>query len=379
MFYYFTLLEDSISWLRLFEYITVRTIGAAAFSFILMLLISPILIKLLKKLKYTENQTDNRLNDKEKKSKIRTPTMGGIIIIIATSLSTIFWANINNIYVLLTLGTLIIMGGIGFIDDYKKIKNKNGLSVKNKFLLQLVWSSIFFIVLWNNPTAQERLTEFMVPFNKYPIFQLGIMGAFIFLGLVMIGSSNAVNLTDGLDGLAIGCTNSVIGCYLILTYVAGHYSFASYLQVPFIQGSGELTVFCGSLLGAGLGFLWFNRNPAEIFMGDTGSLALGGAIASIAVIIKQELLLIIVGGVFVFEAISVILQTGYFKYSRYKYGEGRRLFLCAPIHHHFEQIEKGKAIEKNRDPRSVENIIVIKFWISGIIMALIGIATLKIR
>ena len=305
--------------------------------------------------------------------------MGGIIIIIATSLSTIFWANINNIYVLLTLGTLIIMGGIGFIDDYKKIKNKNGLSVKNKFLLQLVWSSIFFIVLWNNPTAQERLTEFMVPFNKYPIFQLGIIGAFIFLGLVMIGSSNAVNLTDGLDGLAIGCTNSVIGCYLILTYVAGHYSFASYLQVPFIQGSGELTVFCGSLLGAGLGFLWFNRNPAEIFMGDTGSLALGGAIASIAVIIKQELLLIIVGGIFVFEAISVILQTGYFKYSRYKYGEGRRLFLCAPIHHHFEQIEKGKAIEKNRDPRSVENIIVIKFWISGIIMALIGIATLKIR
>ncbi|MFL2859607.1 MAG: phospho-N-acetylmuramoyl-pentapeptide-transferase [Pontiellaceae bacterium] len=379
MFYYFTLLEDSISWLRLFEYITVRTIGAAAFSFILMLLISPILIKLLEKLKYTENQTDNRLNDKEKKSKIRTPTMGGIIIIIATSLSTIFWANINNIYVLLTLGTLIIMGGIGFIDDYKKIKNKNGLSVKNKFLLQLVWSSIFFIVLWNNPTAQERLTEFMVPFNKYPIFQLGIMGAFIFLGLVMIGSSNAVNLTDGLDGLAIGCTNSVIGCYLILTYVAGHYSFASYLQVPFIQGSGELTVFCGSLLGAGLGFLWFNRNPAEIFMGDTGSLALGGAIASIALIIKQELLLIIVGGVFVFEAISVIIQTGYFKYSRYKYGEGRRLFLCAPIHHHFEQIEKGKAIEKNRDPRSVENIIVIKFWISGIIMALIGIATLKIR
>ena len=379
MFYYFTLLEDSISWLRLFEYITVRTIGAAAFSFILMLLISPILIKLLEKLKYTENQTDNRLNDKEKKSKIRTPTMGGIIIIIATSLSTIFWANINNIYVLLTLGTLIIMGGIGFIDDYKKIKNKNGLSVKNKFLLQLVWSSIFFIVLWNNPTAQERLTEFMVPFNKYPIFQLGIIGAFIFLGLVMIGSSNAVNLTDGLDGLAIGCTNSVIGCYLILTYVAGHYSFATYLQVPFIQGSGELTVFCGSLLGAGLGFLWFNRNPAEIFMGDTGSLALGGAIASIAVIIKQELLLIIVGGVFVFEAISVIIQTGYFKYSRYKYGEGRRLFLCAPIHHHFEQIEKGKAIEKNRDPRSVENIIVIKFWISGIIMALIGIATLKIR
>ena len=379
MFYFFSILEDSISWFRLFEYITVRTLGASTFSFIVMLIISPYIIKILQNLRYTETEADVRLNQDEKISKISTPTMGGIIIIITTSISTLLWANINSTYVLLTLGTLIIMGIIGFIDDYQKIKKCNGLSIKNKFLLQLIWSIIFFFILWNNPETQDRLRDLMVPFSKYPLLDLGLLGSLIFLILIIVGASNAVNLTDGLDGLAIGCTNSVIGCYLILAYVAGHYSFASYLQVPFVQGSGELVVFCGALLGSGLGFLWFNRNPAEIFMGDTGSLALGGAIASIAILIKQELLLIIVGGVFVFEALSVILQTGYFKYSRYRYGEGKRLFKCAPIHHHFEQIEKIKAIKNKKDPRYIENVIVIKFWITGIIMALIGIATLKIR
>ena len=206
-----------------------------------------------------------------------------------------------------------------------------------------------------------------------------MIGAFIFMFMVLVGASNAVNLTDGLDGLAIGCTNSVVGAYILLTYIAGHFNFAQYLQVPFVAGSGELCVFCGGLLGAGFGFLWFNCHPAKVFMGDTGSLSLGGAIAMVAILIKQELLLIIVGGVFVMEAISVILQTSYFKFTRKKYGEGRRIFRCAPLHHHFEFLEKARAIEQQRLPQLVETVIVTRFWILSIIFALIGIATLKIR
>jgi phospho-N-acetylmuramoyl-pentapeptide-transferase len=202
---------------------------------------------------------------------------------------------------------------------------------------------------------------------------------FVFMVLVLVGASNAVNLTDGLDGLAIGCTNSVVSAYLVLTYVAGHALFADYLQVPSVQGSDELTVFCGALLGAGLGFLWYNCHPAKIFMGDTGSLALGGAIAMLAILIKQELLLIIVGGVFVIEAASVVIQSSYFKYTRKRYGQGRRVFKCAPLHHHFEFVEKERAMDENRAPELVETVIVTRFWILSIIFALIGVATLKIR
>ena len=305
--------------------------------------------------------------------------MGGLIIIISTFVSTLLWANPFNLYVILTIGTLLAMGAIGFIDDYWKIKRKNGLSVKGKFIFQVIWTIIIFLVLWNDIESQQRLRDFMVPFNKYPLFDLGLIGSFIFVLVVLIGASNAVNLTDGLDGLAIGCTNSVIAAYLLLTYVAGHYNFSQYLQVPFVPGSGELTVFCGSLLGAGLGFLWYNCHPAKIFMGDTGSLALGGSLAMLAILIKQELLLIIVGAVFVIEAISVIIQTLYFKYSRKKFGEGRRVFKCAPLHHHFEHLEKERAIEAKRIPELVETVIVTRFWILGIIFALIGVATLKIR
>jgi phospho-N-acetylmuramoyl-pentapeptide-transferase len=208
---------------------------------------------------------------------------------------------------------------------------------------------------------------------------MGLIGAFCFMVLVLVGASNAVNLTDGLDGLAIGCSNSVATAYLLMTYVAGHYKFAEYLQVPFVKGSGELTVFCGALLGAGLGFLWYNCHPAKIFMGDTGSLALGGAIAMLAILIKQELLLIIVGGVFVIEAASVLLQSSYFKYTRRRYGQGRRIFKCAPLHHHFEFVEKERAMDENRPPELVETVIVTRFWILSIIFALIGVATLKIR
>ena len=303
----------------------------------------------------------------------------GLLIILAASLSALLWAIPTNKYVLITLGTFILMGAIGFADDYLKIKRRNGLSVHTKFLTQLLWTGIIFAVLWSIPETQQRVRDLMVPFVKVPIFDMGLIGAFCFMVLVLVGASNAVNLTDGLDGLVIGCSNSVATAYLVLTYVAGHYTFAEYLQVPFVKGSEEMTVFCGALLGAGLGFLWYNCHPAKIFMGDTGSLALGGAIAMQAILIKQELLLIIVGGVFVIEAASVLLQSSYFKYTRKRYGQGRRVFKCAPLHHHFEFVEKERAMDENRPPELVETFIVTRFWILSIIFALIGIATLKVR
>jgi phospho-N-acetylmuramoyl-pentapeptide-transferase len=215
----------------------------------------------------------------------------------------------------------------------------------------------------------------MMPFLKAPVLaDMGVLFTLAFLALVIVGSTNAVNLTDGLDGLAIGCTNSVAVAYLVMAYVAGHVQFAQYLQVPHIAGSGELAVFCACLLGAGLGFLWFNCHPARIFMGDTGSLALGGAIAMVAVLVKQELALIIAGGVFVMEAVSVLLQVAYFKMTG-----GRRIFKCSPIHHHFELVEKEQAEREGRDPEVVETLITIRFWILSIIFTLLGVATLKIR
>jgi phospho-N-acetylmuramoyl-pentapeptide-transferase len=379
MLYYLTLLEGLFSPLRLFQYITVRTLGAAATAFIISLLVAPGLIKRLRIINFGEQEEDERVAGLDRRNKVGTPTMGGLLIILAAAISTLLWAIPTNMYIILTLGTFCLMGVLGFVDDYGKIKRRNGLSVKTKFAAQLVWALVVFCVLWSIPDMQERLRDLMVPFVKHPLVDLGLIGSFIFLFLVLVGASNAVNLTDGLDGLAIGCSNSVAVAYLLLTYVAGHYNFAEYLQVPFVRGSGELTVFCGALLGAGLGFLWYNCHPAKIFMGDTGSLALGGAIAMLAILIKQELLLIIVGGVFVIEAGSVVIQSTYFKYTRKRYGKGRRVFKCAPLHHHFEFLEKERAMEQNRPPELVETVIVTRFWILSIIFALIGVATLKIR
>ncbi len=379
MLYYLTELADLFSPLRLFQYITFRTLGAAATAFSVSLLLAPGLIRRLRVINFGEQAEDERVGELDKSGKVGTPTMGGVMIILAATGSTLLWAIPTNLYVLLTLGTFVLMGVIGFADDFLKIKRRNGLSVKTKFAAQLVWSAAVFAVLWSIPEMQERVRDLMIPFFKHPVVDLGLIGAFIFMVLVLVGASNAVNLTDGLDGLAIGCSNSVAVAYLFLTYVAGHFNFAEYLQVPFVKGCGELTVFSGALLGAGLGFLWYNCHPAKIFMGDTGSLALGGAIAMQAILIKQELLLIIVGGVFVIEAGSVVLQSGWFKYTRRRYGDGRRIFKCAPLHHHFEFLEKERAMDENRPPELVETVIVTRFWILSIIFALIGIATLKIR
>ncbi len=379
MLFYLSLLESGLSELRLFQYITFRTLGAAATAFALSLLLAPGLIRRLKIVNFGDLVEDERVGALDKSKKVGTPTMGGVLIILSTVGASLLWAIPTNTYILITLGTFVLMGLIGFADDLLKIKRRNGLSVKMKFAAQLIWTAIVFGVLWAVPETRARVTDFMVPFFKNPLFQMALIPAFIFMFFVLVGASNAVNLTDGLDGLAIGCSNSVAVAYLFLTYVAGHFNFAEYLQVPFVKGSGELTVFCGALLGSGLGFLWYNCHPAKIFMGDTGSLALGGAIAMLAILIKQELLLVIVGGVFVVEAASVMIQSIWFKYTRRRYGQGQRVFKCAPLHHHFEFVEKERAMDENRQPELVETVIVTRFWILSIIFALIGVATLKIR
>jgi phospho-N-acetylmuramoyl-pentapeptide-transferase len=280
---------------------------------------------------------------------------------------------------------MLFMGGIGFWDDFLKLKAKNeerdgGLSARAKFALQIIWAVGLVLFLWFDPEMRPLADRLMLPFMKNPLISsMTLAGSLIFMSIVIVGASNAVNLTDGLDGLAIGCANSVVLAYLILAYIAGHAVFAEYLQVPYVIGVGELTVFCGALLGAGLGFLWFNCHPAKIFMGDTGSLAIGGSIAVVSILIMQELLLLIVGGVFVIEAVSVIIQVFYFKYTRLKFGEGRRVFRRAPLHHHFEMLEKENAKKENRDVEVVETMITIRFWIISIIFALLGVATLKIR
>ncbi|MDF7801329.1 phospho-N-acetylmuramoyl-pentapeptide-transferase [Pontiellaceae bacterium B1224] len=379
MLFYLSLLDGYLSELRLFQYISTRTIGAAATAFVISLIFAPALINRLRIINFGDLEEDERVGALDKRNKVGTPTMGGLLIILATVGSSLLWAKSSNKYVWMTLSTFVVMGMIGFADDLLKIRRRNGLSVKLKFVLQLLWTVIIFGVLWALPETRERLTDFMVPFLKNPLFQMALIPAFIFMFLVLVGASNAVNLTDGLDGLAIGCSNSVAAAYLVLTYVACNWKFAGYLQIPFVDGSGELTVFCGALIGAGFGFLWYNCHPAKIFMGDTGSLALGGAIAMLAILIKQELLLIIVGGVFVMEAASVVIQSSWFKFTKKKYGQGRRVFKCAPLHHHFEFVEKERAMDENRTPELVETVIVTRFWILSIIFALIGIATLKLR
>ena len=267
-------------------------------------------------------------------------------------------------YIVLTLATLCYMGLVGFWDDYKKLtqKQSKGLKSRYKFGLEVLWVIALVGVLYVLPETRERVSQLMVPFIKTPLYEnMGAILTLLFVGLVLVGSTNAVNLTDGLDGLAIGCSSSAALAYLVMAYIAGHAKLAEYLFVPYVAGSGELAVFCGALMGACLGFLWFNCHPAQVFMGDTGSLALGGGIATVAILIKQELALIVVGGVFVIEAMSVIIQVLSFKI------RGKRVFAMAPLHHHFEMKQWS------------ETQVTIRFWILSIIFALIGVLLLKIR
>jgi phospho-N-acetylmuramoyl-pentapeptide-transferase len=366
MFYYLHFLSGWISELRVFKYITVRALGGAATAFVLAVALGPWVIRELKRLKvqqFVRKEEAPPLHVLHGK-KEGTPTMGGILIIASVTFATLLWAIPLNTFVLLTLATFIFMGAVGCMDDFAKLRGKSakGLSARAKFRLQILWAvAVGLLLLWM-PETRERVRELMVPFLKAPaVADMGWIMAVAFVTVIVVGATNAVNLTDGLDGLAIGCSGSVALAYLVMAYAAGHRAFAEYLFVPYVPGSGELAVFCGCLLGGCLGFLWYNCHPAQVFMGDTGSLALGGAMAMVAILIKQELVLIIVGGVFVIEALSVILQVASFKL------RGKRVFAMAPIHHHFE-LRKWS-----------ETQVTIRFWILSILFALLGLATLKIR
>ncbi len=371
MLYYLHLLADEWSVLRVFQYITVRAFAGAGTAFILSLILGPWVIRRLGHLcsgDATRYRADApALDDLHGAQKKTTPTMGGLLIMASVGAAVLLWAIPASPLIWLALATMLAFGGIGFADDFIKVvrRRPGGLPARQKLLLQVLWAAAVFGVMLSLPLTREHARQLMVPFCKTPaLADMGWLAGFIFAALVMIGASNAVNLTDGLDGLAIGCTGSVALAYLVLAYVAGHVQFAAYLQVPYIAGAGELAVFCGCLLGGALGFLWFNCHPAQVFMGDTGSLALGGGLGIVAVLIKHELALLVIGGVFVMEAASVILQVGWFKWTR------RRIFACAPLHHHFE-------LKKNR-PWS-ETQVTIRFWIVSIICALCGVLMLKIR
>ena len=363
---------DRLSALRLFRYITFRSAGAAVTALVLSWWLGPKVILWLKQLKFGQEYADKaeaggnlaaRLLSKK-----GTPTMGGILIVVALNLTTLLWAQWNT-FVQLTLLSVVVLTGLGFYDDYAKIIQQSSGGTRSfvKLAVQATLALFIGLYLWHMRSTSKLITEIMVPFYKHPIATgVGFIGLVLTM-LTIIGSSNAVNLTDGLDGLAIGCTLIVSFVFLVLTYLAGNIKAATYLQIPYVPGAGELTVFCAAMMGAGLGFLWWNCHPAQMFMGDTGSLALGGALGIIAVLIHQPLVLVIAGGVFVMEAASVILQTTWFRYTRKRYGTGRRIFLMAPIHHHFEK--KGW----------YESQVVMRFYILCVLFAVVAFSTLKIR
>jgi phospho-N-acetylmuramoyl-pentapeptide-transferase len=363
---------ERLSGLRLLRYITVRSAGAAVTALILSWYLGPRVIRWLKRLKFGQEYVDKAEESGDLIARIRskkgTPTMGGILITLTLNVATLLWGLWNPL-VLLTLLSVVVLTGLGFYDDYAKITqdSSGGARAYVKLLVQFGLALFIGLYLWRVPSTSHLITDIMVPFYKHPVATgAGPIGVALTL-LTVTGSSNAVNLTDGLDGLAIGCTLIVAFVFVVLTYVAGNAKAASYLLIPFVPGADELTVFCAAMVGAGLGFLWFNCHPAQMFMGDTGSLALGGALGIVAVLIHQPLVLMIAGGVFVIEAGSVILQTSWFRYTRRRYGVGRRIFLMAPLHHHFEK--KGW----------YESQVVMRFYILGILCAVVALSTLKIR
>ncbi len=346
---------------NLFRYLTFRSGGAIFTAMILSFWLGPKIIRWLKA-KQAEGQPIREDGpESHLVTKKGTPTMGGVMILLSVSISTLLWADISNPYVWIVLLITLGFGAVGFIDDYTKLTKRDyhGISSRQKMGL-LLFCSLVAALLINAVSAPELTGKLAIPFFKDVLFDLGWF-YMVFAIIVMVGASNAVNLTDGLDGLAIVPVMIASGCFALIAYVVGNAVFANYLQLHFVPGSGELAVFCTALVGAGLGFLWFNAPPAKVFMGDTGSLALGGALGTIAVITKHEFVLAIIGGLFVIEAMSVIIQVASFKMT------GKRVFRMAPIHHHFEKL--GWA----------EPTIVIRFWIIAVIFALAGLSTLKLR
>ncbi|MDH3342129.1 MAG: phospho-N-acetylmuramoyl-pentapeptide-transferase [Gammaproteobacteria bacterium] len=352
-------LQQYHSGFNVFQYLTLRAILGTITALMLSLLIGPAMIRKL--VSYKIGQTVRDDGPQSHLSKAGTPTMGGALILVSVAVSTLLWSDLSSEKVWVALVVTLLFGLIGGVDDYKKLVfgNSKGLSAKAKYFWQTVFGLGAAIVMYRMAdTAIE--TTLILPFIKDVMIPLG--GWFVVLSyFVIVGSSNAVNLTDGLDGLAIMPTVMVAGALAIFAYVTGHVGFAGYLGIPYIAGTGELTIFCGSLVGAGLGFLWFNTYPAQVFMGDVGALALGAALGVVAVLVRQELVLLIMGGVFVMETVSVIMQVASFKLT------GKRIFRMAPLHHHFEL--KGWP-----EPR-----VIVRFWIITVILVLIGLASLKVR
>jgi phospho-N-acetylmuramoyl-pentapeptide-transferase len=374
-FLLYQVLQRYVSAFNVFRYITVRTVYASLTAMFLAFVFGPWLIRKLGELQIGQFIREEGPQAHQKKA--GTPTMGGVLIVISTLVPTLLWADLTNGFVLLAIFSLLAFATIGFIDDYAKVsKQRNlGLTSRKKFLLQILVSFIIGTGLLALATRSAYSTVLIVPFLKkvHPdlvvhsllssphLWPLAFVPFLIFVSVVIAGSSNAVNLTDGLDGLAIGCTVIAAGALTVLTYVSSNYRWATYLDIGYIPRVAELTVFCGALVGASLGFLWYNAHPAEVFMGDVGSLSLGGTLGVIAVVIKQEILLFFVGGIFVVEALSVILQVGSFKL------RGKRIFRMAPIHHHFELIGWS------------ESKVIVRFWIIALIFALFALTTLKLR
>lgn len=352
-------LQQYYSGFNVFNYLTLRAILGVLTALLISFTIGPFMIKKLSIMKVGQTVRDD--GPATHFSKAGTPTMGGTLILISVSIATLLWADLGNRYIWVVVSVLASFGLIGFIDDYKKLvkQDPEGLKSRYKFFWQSVFGLVVSIYLFKTASPVEK--ELIVPFFKSVVVPLGIVSFVTLSFLVVVGSSNAVNFTDGLDGLAILPTVMVAGALGIFAYVTGHANFSEYLSIPYIKGVGELIIFCGALVGAGLGFLWFNTYPAQVFMGDVGALALGAALGVVAVMVRQEFVLFIMGGVFVVETVSVILQVASFKLT------GKRIFLMAPLHHHFEL--KGWP-----EPR-----VIVRFWIITVILVLIGLATLKVR
>ncbi len=359
MIYYLSHFSTIFSGFNIFRYITFRAFSGFLLGFILSIIIMPKFIKYIKSKQFV--QTIREDGPKTHLSKQNTPTMGGVVILISLLISILLTARLNR-FVIWSILSILYLGILGFIDDYLKIikKHPRGVSAKSKLLFQTIFALILCIYLYIYPPNYHYSSHLHIPYLKQTFINLGIF-YFLIITLTFVGASNGINLTDGLDGLAIGNIIFVSITYSILCYIAGNYKLASYLKLVYVAGSGELTIVLSCLAGAGLGFLWYNSYPASIFMGDTGSLFLGGLIGTIAIFIKQELLLIIAGGVFVAEALSVILQVAYYKKTK------KRIFLMAPLHHHYEL--KGYHEAK----------ITIRFWIISILLSIIALSSLKIR
>lgn len=359
LYHYIYPLHDKLAILNVFQYITFRAAYAALTALLISFLLGPWLIGQLSR--YQVGQSIREDGPASHQSKAGTPTMGGLLILTALGASTLLWARLDNRFVWMALLTTLGFGAVGFVDDYLKfVRHRNlGLQGRWKLVAQAAIALALGLSLWHFSAGQFE-TGISIPFFKNALIDL--RGFYVpFVVLVVVGASNAVNLTDGLDGLAVGPTLVVATFYTIVVYLAGNVIFSRYLQIVYVEGAGEVTVFCAALLGAGMGFLWYNAYPASIFMGDTGSLALGGALGTVAVISKHEILLVLVGGIFVIETVSVMIQVAAFRLS------GRRVLKMAPLHHHFELL--GWAEPK----------IIVRFWIIAIILALLGLSTLKLR